>query len=167
VRRVPSSRMEAVRMLAVDAARRYSLELIGAPGAERKGSLLSCIDLSVTGAGARLLADDLAAPLTDCEAIRQRLDLVTWFFDDTIIRTRTRDILKETPDIERALSRLSVGRGGPRDLAAVRSGLAQALALKAALAEAAAQRLAPCDMLEEQLDRIGAHGELLDLLTRA
>lgn len=163
----PPHREEAATVMAIDAATRFSLELNRTTGGERKGSLLSCIDLTVTGAGARLLADDLAAPLTDCEAIRQRLDLVTWFFDDTIIRTRTRDILKETPDIERALSRLSVGRGGPRDLAAVRSGLAQALALKAALAEAAAQRLAPCDMLEEQLDRIGAHGELLDLLTRA
>ncbi len=160
-------REEAETVMAIDAATRFSLELNRTTGGERKGSLLSSIDLTVTGAGARLLADDLAAPLTDCEAIRQRLDLVTWFFEDTIIRTRTRDILKETPDIERALSRLSVGRGGPRDLGAVRSGINQALQLKATLADAAARQLAPCAMLDDQLQRIGAHGELLDLLARA
>jgi len=160
-------REEAATVMAIDAATRFSLELTRTTGGERKGSLLSTIDLTVTGAGARLLADDLAAPLTDCDAIRQRLDLVNWFFEDTIARTRTRDILKETPDIERALSRLSVGRGGPRDLAAIRSGLAQALALKAALLEAYGQPIAACTLLEDQLGRIGAHGELLDLLTRA
>ena len=160
-------REEAATVMAIDAATRFSLELTRTTGGERKGSLLSCIDLTVTGAGARLLADDLAAPLTDCDVIRQRLDLVNWFFEDTIIRTRTRDILKETPDMERALSRLSVGRAGPRDIAAIRSGLTQALSLKATLLDAYGQPIATCAMLEEQLGRIGAHGELLDLLSRA
>lgn len=163
----PPRREEAATVMAIDAATRFSLELSRTTGGERKGSLLSVIDYTVTGPGARLLADDLAAPLTDCDAINQRLDLVGWFHDDTVVRTRTRDILKETPDIERALSRLSVGRGGPRDLAAIRTGLGQALLLKATLEDAARQRLTPCAMLAEQLGRIGPHGALLDLLQRA
>src|SRR3712207_1231040 len=91
--------------------------------------------------------------------------MLGWFVADAITRTRVRERLRATPDLERALSRLAVGRGGPRDLAMVRDGLAHALELKAAVARAPAVELAP--LLDATLGRIGAHGALIDLLTRA
>src|SRR5438309_475892 len=84
---------------------------------KRRGSLLDCIDRTVTAAGSRLLAQRLAAPLTDPAAIAQRLDAVSAFAGDTAARADTRSRLQAAPDLARALSRLVLGRGGPRDLA--------------------------------------------------
>src|SRR5690242_20104921 len=89
----------------------------------REGSLLATVDRTLTGPGARLLAERLAAPLTDKTEIERRLDLVQLFVERPAVRERVREALRRTPDIERALQRLSVGRGGPRDLAALRDGL--------------------------------------------
>lgn len=163
----PPRREDPAQVMAIDAATRASLELTRSTTGDRRGSLLSVIDTTVTGAGARLLADDLGAPLTDPVAIEARLDLITWFLDDSAVRQRARETLKATPDLERALSRLSVGRGGPRDLGAIRTGLAQALTLQSTLGDAARKRIAPCHLLSQELKRIGHHGALLDLLSRA
>src|SRR3546814_15653272 len=86
-------------------------------------SLLDCIDLTVSGGGARLRGTDLSAPLTRREAIEARLDFVAWFERDPLLRERVRDTLKRLPDVERALGRVPAGRGGPRALAQVRAGL--------------------------------------------
>ena len=147
----------------IDAATRASLELTRSAAGGRAGSLLDCIDRTVTGAGARLLADDLAAPLTDALAVGARLDMVSWFAADQVARTRTRDALKRAPDLERALGRLAVGRGGPRDLAMIRDGLGCAVALQGQLRQAALAT----DLLCATLDRIGAHGADIDGLARA
>jgi DNA mismatch repair protein MutS len=80
--------------MAIDAATRESLELTQTAAGARKGSLLDCIDRSVTGAGARLLAEDIAAPLMDRAVIDARLDLVGLFHDDSALRQRTREALK-------------------------------------------------------------------------
>ncbi len=122
----PPSAVRSSKMLSIDAATRRNLELTRTLSGERDGSLLAVIDRTVTGAGARLLADRLAAPLTDPVAIRDRLDLVQFFVEDGNRRATLRDLLHETPDMARALARLSLGRGGPRDLAAVRDGLTAA-----------------------------------------
>ena len=151
--------------MAIDAATRVSLEIARSASGGRAGSLLDAIDLTVTAAGARLLAEDLAAPLTDAQAIAGRLDLVDWFAGDGIVRGRTREALRRVPDLARALSRLAIGRGGPRDLGAVRAGLEQAVALKALLA-AAAPLGAPV-LLDATLAEIGAHGAEIDALQRA
>ncbi len=95
----------------------------------RDGSLLATIDRTLTGPGARLLAERLAAPLTDRPEIERRLDLVQLFVERPALRERVREALRRTPDIERALQRLSVGRGGPRDLGALAQGLGSAEAL--------------------------------------
>ncbi|MGL4543262.1 MAG: DNA mismatch repair protein MutS [Polymorphobacter sp.] len=142
--------------MAIDAATRASLELALATGGGRAGSLLATIDRTVTGAGARLLADDLAAPLTDASAIGDRLDLVAWFVGDSLTRDRTKSALKAAPDLSRALSRLALGRGGPRDLGAIRDGLIAATALKTALGEAATLDLPP--LLAATLGAIAGHG---------
>jgi DNA mismatch repair protein MutS len=122
----PPQREGAGTTLAIDQATRANLELVRTLSGERRGSLLAAIDRTVTAAGARLLAQRLAAPLTDPAAIAQRLDAVEVFVTDAALRTELRDHLKSVPDFARALARLVVGRGGPRDLAAVRDGIAGA-----------------------------------------
>ena len=119
--------------LAIDAATRANLELIRTLSGERRGSLLAAIDRTVTAAGSRLLAQRLAAPLTDADAIARRLDAVALFVSDPAARGDMRAHLKSAPDLARALSRLVIGRGGPRDLAAIRDGLAAASELAARL----------------------------------
>ena len=109
--------------LAIDPATRSNLELVRTLSGERRGSLLAAIDRTVTAAGSRALAQRLAAPLTDPRAIAQRLDAVAAFVDDTALRADLRERLKSLPDLPRALSRVVIGRGGPRDLAAIRDGI--------------------------------------------
>jgi DNA mismatch repair protein MutS len=115
--------------LAIDAATRTNLELIRTLSGEQRGSLLAAIDRTITSAGSRLLAQRLAAPLTEVAAIERRLDAVALFVDDPVARGDIRASLKAAPDLARALSRLVIGRGGPRDLAAIRDGLAAAAEL--------------------------------------
>src|SRR5258707_6952209 len=112
--------------MAIDPATRANLELTRTLAGERRGSLLDAIDCTVTPAGSRLLAQRLAAPLTDSAAIARRLDAVSTFVADTAVRDDVRTTLRAAPDMSRALARLSVGRGGPRDLAALRDGISAA-----------------------------------------
>ncbi|MBX3505975.1 MAG: DNA mismatch repair protein MutS [Parvibaculum sp.] len=129
----PPRRVASDDTMAIDAATRANLELVKTLQGESAGSLLVAIDRTVTGAGARELCARLTAPLTDPAAINRRLDAVECFFEARSLRADIRTHLKSAPDIARALSRLSLGRGGPRDLAAIRDGLAAAHALAAAL----------------------------------
>ncbi|WP_442615089.1 DNA mismatch repair protein MutS [Parasphingopyxis sp.] len=147
----------------IDAATRESLELTQAAGGGRKGSLLGCIDQSVTGAGARLLAADLSAPLTSTAAIEARLDLVQLFEADAARRDDLRAALKALPDIGRALGRLVAGRGTPRDLGLLRDGLGAARDLHTSLSRIEA----PPALLTELLPALTGHGALTDHLSRA
>ncbi|MGB3045764.1 MAG: DNA mismatch repair protein MutS [Xanthobacteraceae bacterium] len=119
----PPAREITGATMAIDPATRANLELTRTLGGERRGSLLDAIDLTVTAAGSRLLAQRLAAPLTDTAAIGHRLDAVSAFVEDIAARDDLRAILRAAPDMSRALARLSVGRGGPRDLAGLRDGI--------------------------------------------
>src|SRR5205085_11671249 len=114
--RPPERRLAGDRM-EIDPATRESLELVRSSSGDRAGSLLAAIDRTITGAGARLLAADLAAPLTDPAQINARLDLVELFHRDAGLRDGLVRALKSLPDIGRALGRLAARRGGPRDLA--------------------------------------------------
>ena len=116
--------------MTIDAATRRSLELVRCQNGAEEGSLLHTIDRTVTSAGARTFSADITAPLTDADAIVARQDMVAVFVDDAALRQSTRSALKQTPDMERALTRLSLNRGGPRDLAALRDALLQADCLK-------------------------------------
>ena len=104
----------------IDAATRANLELTRTLAGERRGSLLAAIDYTVTPSGARLLAERIAGPLTDPDAIRARQDSVAFFLDRRGLRGEVRATLKSAPDMARALSRLAMERGGPRDLASLR-----------------------------------------------
>src|SRR5579863_4618551 len=117
------AREAAGATLQIDQATRGNLELVRTLGGERRGSLLAAIDRTVTAAGSRLLAQRLAAPLTDATEIAHRLDAVAAFVDDSAVRSELGGGLKAVPDLARALARIVVGRGGPRDLAAIRDGI--------------------------------------------
>ena len=119
--------------LLIDQATRSNLELVRTLSGERRGSLLAAVDRSVTAAGSRLLAQRLAAPLTDAAAIGRRHDAVAFFVANAGARGDVRERLKAAPDLARSLARLVVGRGGPRDLAAVRDGITAAAGLAARL----------------------------------
>jgi DNA mismatch repair protein MutS len=127
----PPTRHGERGFLEIDPATRRNLELDQTLDGNRRGSLLATIDRTLTGSGARRLAAHLAAPLTDPAQIEARLDMVAFFVDDSRRREALRETLKGLPDVERALSRLSLGRGGPRDLAALRDALAAMPGLRA------------------------------------
>ena len=161
-------RQEHDAVMAIDAATRRNLELVQASDGGRKGSLLGIIDRTLTGAGARLLSARVCAPLTDPVAIARRHDMVEAFVADAKFRDATRAVLAGAPDVERALSRLSLKRGGPRDLAAVGDGLERAGRLAGLLAGARKSGLVPlAEDLEAASDGLGEHGVLIDRLTRA
>jgi len=130
----PPLREAAGATLAIDQATRSNLELVRTLSGERNGSLLAAIDRTVTAAGSRLLAQRLSAPLTNAGAIAHRLDSVELFVEDSGLRGEVRERLEAAPDLARALARLVVDRGGPRDLAAIRDGIRAAAALAARLA---------------------------------
>ncbi|MEM9625383.1 MAG: DNA mismatch repair protein MutS [Pseudomonadota bacterium] len=132
----PPRRIMPGSHMVIDAATRRNLELLSAMNGEREGSLLASVDRTVTGAGGRLLAARLATPLAEAAPIRRRLDAVQALVEDAGLRADLRASLKGCPDLERALSRLSLGRGGPRDLGAIRQGLEAAAAIKARLLQA-------------------------------
>ena len=123
-------------VMRMDAATRANLELTRTLGGERAGSLLATIDRTVTPAGARLLSERLSGPLTDPAAIHRRLDSIDFFMADPERLERLRSTLKATPDGARALARLALGRGGPRDLDAVRGMILVATDLADDLADA-------------------------------
>jgi DNA mismatch repair protein MutS len=149
--------------MAIDAATRDSLELTQTQTGQRKGSLLDAVDRTVTGAGARLLAGDIGAPLMDRAAIEARLDLVQRLHDDGALRESLRATLRSLPDIGRALGRLVAGRGGPRDLGQLRDGLDGAWLL----GERIDALDAPPPLLQDIVPRLRGHGALIDLLKRA
>ena len=152
-------------VMQIDAATRRNLELVATLSGERRGSLIATIDRTLTGPGARLLAEHLAAPLTEADAIDARLDAVQFMSDRAEMRAGLRRILRRVPDIERALTRVSLGRGGPRDLAALRDGLGETAALRAMLL---APGLVPLpELLAHAETRLGVHGGLVDRLGRA
>ena len=130
----PPIREAAGATLTIDAATRSNLELIRTLGGERRGSLLAAIDRTVMAAGSRLLAQRLAAPLTDPAEIGHRFDAVSAFVSDGVARADLRERLKAAPDLARALTRIVIGRGGPRDLAAIRDGIFAAAAIAARIA---------------------------------
>ena len=160
---LPPVAIEGRGTLAMDAATRASLEILEASRGGRSGSLVDAIDRCATGAGARQLAEDLAAPLTDRTAIEARLALVARLHGDTLLRADVRAALRAMPDLGRAIGRVVAGRGTPRDLGQLRDGLDGARRLQGHLS---AQQDLPA-LLVALLPELGGHGALTDLYTRA
>ena len=145
----------------IDAATRKSLELTQALGGGRQGSLLHCIDRTITAGGARLLERRLASPSCTLSVITDRQDAVSFLTENSRLTANIRDHLKGVHDLDRALSRLALDRGGPRDMAAIRNTLGQATLL--------AQTL-PDDMptlLKQAAQDLTGQDDLMDLLDQA
>ncbi|MDD5586791.1 MAG: DNA mismatch repair protein MutS, partial [Alphaproteobacteria bacterium] len=157
--------MGATRSLGLDPATRRNLELTRTLNGEREGSLLAAIDRTLTNAGARLLAARLMAPLTDIDAINRRLEAVDYMFRQKDLREFLRTELQQTPDLERALARLSLGRGGPRDLAAVRDSLRHAANIRSSLLKADSKNVP--GGVRQAVTSLGEHDIVADKLTRA
>ncbi|WP_297769482.1 DNA mismatch repair protein MutS [uncultured Roseovarius sp.] len=150
------------RVVQIDAATRRNLELTHALDGRRSGSLLATLDRTVTAGGGRLLEQRLSSPSRVLEVIEVRLNAVQFAVDQSRFSRNLRDALRKVPDLDRALSRLGLDRGGPRDLAAVRNGLEQA----AVIAEQPSELDLP-PLLETASQELTGHDALLDLLDQA
>ncbi len=151
IRLDPPKRSAKTSALSIDPATRASLEIDTALNGSRQGTLLDTVDRTLTSPGARLLASRLARPETDQGAITARYDSVEYFLANEHLRDAIRTRLKSAPDLERARSRIRLGRGGPRDLAAIGSALK---AGEAAVAETARTQTNPPTLIEQALDAL-------------
>ena len=145
----------------IDAATRKSLELTHAMHGGKQGSLLHCIDRTATAGGARLLERRLASPSCDVNVIAARQDAVAFLAENSRLAEDVRDALRGVHDLDRALSRLALDRGGPRDMAAIRNTIGQAVQLSDQL---------PTDMpriLTDAAKNLVGHDSMLDMLDEA
>ena len=145
----------------IDASTRKSLELTRGINGGRAGSLLSVIDRTQTAGGARLLERRLSSPSRDLPEISARQDAIAWCLNNGDIATLLEDKLREVPDLDRALSRLSMDRGGPRDMTAIQRAVGKAETIAEALPEEMPEALASASK-----DLVG-QGILLTLLDAA
>lgn len=113
-------KVASLAYLAIDPSTRLSLEIERTQKGSREGSLMSAIDRTITSGGSRLLAARLSRPLNNPVEINRRLDGVQWFLAQRTLRQEVRGRLRGMSDMARALSRLGLGRGGPRDLKVIR-----------------------------------------------
>ncbi len=155
-------REEAGSLMQIDAATRRNLELTQALSGGREGSLLTTIDRTVTAAGARLLERRISAPSRDLNQIHARHDAVRFLLEQGRFSEDLRADLRRCPDMDRALSRLSLDRGGPRDMAAIRNGLDQAGRIAESLAP-----VEPPALLAEAAAVLVGHDALAALLDAA
>ncbi len=165
----PPRQLNQDAVMEIDAATRRNLELTRNLAGTKDGSLLDTIDRTVTGAGARLLAARLAVPSTEPDVINRRLDQVQYFSDNPELREKLRAELRHCPDLERVLSRLSLGRGTPRDLAAVRDGLILAASLRRIIEGESERRhlTPPPPAIAAHVEDLGDHEDLVELLKGA
>ena len=168
-KRVALARLAKVspkNFMAIDAATRRNLELTETLSGARAGTLLATIDFTVTAAGARELGMRLAAPLTDVKAIAARHDAVEMFARDSELRRRLREALRAAPDLSRALGRLSVQRGGPRDLGNIRDAIKAARALRDSLTGIAlkGEAVEAAGAITQSLAAVSALADRLNLL---
>ncbi len=158
----PPSLVDHNRFLQIDAATRRNLELIRTLDGKRSGSLLGNLDMTCTAVGSRLLERRLSQPITHLDTLRDRLDQIDYFTREQGLIGPIRDALKSVPDIERAMARLSSGRGGPRDLGTIRMALAQCVTLK----DQPISGDAP-DLLLDLFAGLDRHNDLLSTLSAA
>ena len=125
--------------LALDETTRAHLNLFPVPGAAavEGASLYEVLNATRTPMGARLLRAWLARPLCEKAAIDARLDAVSALVAGRSALTPLRTALAEVRDLARAIARISLGRGGARDLAAIAVALRAVPALRERLAPAA------------------------------
>jgi DNA mismatch repair protein MutS len=144
----------------IDASTRRNLELTSALSGGRDGSLLAAIDRTATAPGARLLERRISSPSCDLTTIHARHETVRFLLEQSRLREDLRSDLRRVPDMDRALSRIALDRGGPRDLTAIRAGLEQAGAIAARLGDTV-------PLLQDAAKALVGHDAFVDLLNRA
>jgi DNA mismatch repair protein MutS len=154
----PPQKIQAQGVLLIDAATRRNLEFNVTLGGDKQGSLLATIDRTQTAAGARLLQQHFAAPLTDKDTINARYDAIAYILQNDTVARALRDQLPRLPDLERALSRILWGRGGPRDLATLRDGLSLGKQLATLFASPMPS------LLQQACQQINANPQTIDAL---
>ncbi len=157
-RLLPPQQEVADKTVQIDAATRRNLELTAGLNGGRAGSLLAVIDQTVTAAGARLLERRLSSPSRSLETVSLRLEAVDTCHDQRDLRQQFRDALRRVPDIDRALSRLSLDRGGPRDMAGIRNGLIQAQTIHDTVPDDLPQ------LLQSAISDLSGHADLIERL---
>ena len=145
----PPAHLDHKGWMAIDPATRGSLEILSTLTGNKKGALLDNLDRTLTAPGGRLFADRLTRPSLSLDVIARRHDAIAYFCEETRLLETVREALRACPDGERALSRLTLGRGGPRDLAAIAQILHSGEALNAAFPTSPLS--APPDELAEAL----------------
>ncbi|MEQ8898281.1 MAG: DNA mismatch repair protein MutS [Roseovarius sp.] len=150
------------RVMQIDAATRRNLELTHALSGGRAGSLLAAVDRTVTAGGGRLMERRLSSPSRVLDVVQERQDAVAFAVENSRFCDDLRDALRRVPDLDRALSRLGVDRGGPRDLTAIRNGLTQALHIASLM-----QGMDLPDLIGRSVGELSSHDDLLALLDKA
>ena len=156
------TRENEARVMQIDAATRRNLELTQSLTGGRAGSLLSCIDRTITAGGGRLLERRISSPSRVLSVVQDRHDCVDFMVSNTRFSSDLREALRKVPDLDRALSRLGLDRGGPRDLAAIRNGLAQSLEIAGMVSGHELPK-----PLQDAATALVGHDDLLDLLDQA
>lgn len=160
------------KVMEIDGATRKNLELLESLTGDKGATLLSVMDRTVTAVGGRLLAGRVASPLVDLPEINQRLDVIEFFMNHPRLREDIRELLKSCPDMERAVSRLSLGRGGPRDLANIKTTLSVIPKIKNILSDfnsgagASVEHELPA-AVSAIIGRLGFHENLVETLDKA
>lgn len=160
---LPPKLRKSTQAMSMDRATRMSLEILTSQAGTRTGSLIETIDRCSTAAGARLLAEDLSFPLMSIESIEERLSLVSWLHHDSLSRNDLRMIMRNLPDLGRALGRVVADRGTPRDLGQIRDALNHAKEIEQIL------KILPDipSLLERLLPDLTGHEELINLFNSA
>ncbi len=152
-------------VMSIDYATRRNLEILVSLSGERKGSLIDSVDETLTAAGARTLASDLNAPLTSCKNITERHEVIEAFTRDQDFLNVIKEELATTPDHARSLSRVGVGRAGPRDLETIKIGLHQSYRVKNLLSSNAFFK--KIKMIQLIVTDLSVDTELLGVLEKA
>ena len=149
--------------MTIDTATRKNLELTkGLSSGNKSGSLLSVIDHTLTSGGARLLEKRVSAPSTNLDEIEKRLNGLDFMIADPSLSSSLRSELRKVPDLDRALSRISLERAGPRDLVAIRNGLLQSSIISKILSSFTLPKL-----IKEKTAVFPEQDKFLGLLTEA
>jgi DNA mismatch repair protein MutS len=153
----------------LDAVTQRNLELLESPRADRKHTLIGCMDRTLTPMGARMLREWLTHPLTNAEQIRARQSVIATFCDTAQVLADFREQLHGVRDMERTLARLSVGSGNARDLVVLKESLAAVPKLKKTLGgeSRAASGDATCNLLSSLVSQITEQPDLVDLISRS
>lgn len=157
------------KVMEIDASTRKSLELSDSLRGDKNYSLLAVIDKTKTAVGGRLLSSWLASPLLDVDEINRRLDGIEFFINHSRLRQDISELLKTLPDAERAVSRLSAGRGGPRDMAGIMLVLSILPRLRNLVYSDVNKEVidTTCSTIEKIIQKLGHYETLVDNLQNA